>query len=478
MKTASKKFLCFISACFFILWGAKAQNNVGIGLNSGISARLHVANNDSSLLILQNTSPYADSTKTRLYFKNGTAFTAAIGTHITNGNNGLLPFSRLGFFTFASNSGNQLLERLSITDGGNIGIGTVNPTALLEVAGAAKTIGLTVTGSAEIKSGLKYTAGTPGLNKVLTSDALGNASWQNTSLNLPYNGTVDYFGAALQITNTNTQNTSGGINVTGSFGIRAKSTLTNGTAISGKAASTGGIGVFGESRISGVEYLGFANAGVTGITTDDYGVQAISTTGTALYAGSYDAAGTAAKLYAPGGGTALITDGKLKLTGIGEGLNKVLTSDANGNATWQSAAVGFSAYLTSNVALTAYTSKILTGFTEDFEDGGNNFNPATGIYTIPSAGAYEFTISLNFNGVISTVKQVFISIYKNGVKYRDFVVLAPALTEGVDYNTNVNSLVKLNAGDQISISILHNLNSTLNGGNLSNSTRVAAYKVY
>lgn len=52
------------------------------------------------------------------------------------------------------------LERVRITSGGNVGIGTVSPAVKLEIAGQ-----------------IKITGGSPGLNKVLTSDAGGLASW-------------------------------------------------------------------------------------------------------------------------------------------------------------------------------------------------------------------------------------------------------------------------------------------------------------
>ena len=62
-----------------------------------------------------------------------------------------------GYFTSAA--GNAL-----ITDQGNVGIGTATPTAKLEVNGQ-----------------VKITGGSPGLGKILTSDASGLATWQTPS---------------------------------------------------------------------------------------------------------------------------------------------------------------------------------------------------------------------------------------------------------------------------------------------------------
>jgi len=53
------------------------------------------------------------------------------------------------------------VTQLKLDDGGNLGIGASAPTAKLEVAGQ-----------------VKITGGSPGANKVLTSDANGLASWQ------------------------------------------------------------------------------------------------------------------------------------------------------------------------------------------------------------------------------------------------------------------------------------------------------------
>lgn len=54
------------------------------------------------------------------------------------------------------------IERMRINSSGNVGIGTVNPTAKLEVAGQ-----------------IKITGGHPGEGKVLTSDNTGLASWKD-----------------------------------------------------------------------------------------------------------------------------------------------------------------------------------------------------------------------------------------------------------------------------------------------------------
>jgi hypothetical protein len=69
-----------------------------------------------------------------------------------------------GSIVFANRNGTTNVaptEMMRITSTGAVGIGTASPGAKLEVAGQ-----------------VKITGGTPGLNKVLTSDAAGLATWQ------------------------------------------------------------------------------------------------------------------------------------------------------------------------------------------------------------------------------------------------------------------------------------------------------------
>ncbi len=70
-------------------------------------------------------------------------------------------------------------QRMVLNNGGQLGIGTLNPSAKLDV-----------NGTANINGAIKITDGTQGANKVLTSDANGNASWQGSVV--PPGGQVSF----------------------------------------------------------------------------------------------------------------------------------------------------------------------------------------------------------------------------------------------------------------------------------------------
>ena len=135
------------------------SQNVGIGEATPTDTKLQIKRSDSALLLLHNPS-FGGDVKTGMYFKSGNAYSGAI---VTTGNTAASAF-RMGFSTFGSPSPSGLIERISITDIGNVGIGTITPTAKLEVNGS-----------------FKLSGGSPGAGKFLMSDASGLASWYDAS---------------------------------------------------------------------------------------------------------------------------------------------------------------------------------------------------------------------------------------------------------------------------------------------------------
>jgi hypothetical protein len=167
-------------------------------------------------------------------------------------------------------------------------------------------------------------------------------------LTLPYNSAhLVANGSAFGISNTSTSN---------SAATFANTDATNGSAalVVSSASTNGGIAISGRivGNTNGVEAsavsgqasgTGDQAAGVRGRTVNGYGVAGIASgTGNGVYGLSITEEGTGGSFSTlADNGRALYTYGKIKFDKIGAKLGRVLTSDNEGNATWQTPGAGF-----------------------------------------------------------------------------------------------------------------------------------------
>jgi hypothetical protein len=183
--------------------------------------------------------------------------------------------------------------------------------------------------------------------------------------------------------------------------------------------------------------------------------------------------------------------GDLNLTGaIRVNTNAGSTGQAlisNGAAapTWQSItqnpAIGFSARLNGSVNLTSGISTNLISFVENFEDGGNNFNPATGMYTAPSSGMYAFHMMANFAAPTVGSAAYIVRFLKNGSGFpgNQADIISPA-RDGFDCGISHTIHLKLFTGETVSLEVIQFSTEllTINGSGGSTNSVFSGYKVY
>lgn len=167
----------------------RENGNVGIGTNSP----------DLKLSVRDSTQ-----TLQALFGQGRTSGHSAIGFGEADAANKifLIGYDHDNNFGFMRIGGDPVGARLIVADGGNVGIGTTNPTTKLEVAGTVQMWGF-----------LMPTAASAG--HVLTSSATGVGTWQPAG-NIGGSGTINYipkFTAATTLGNTGIYETDGNVGI-------------------------------------------------------------------------------------------------------------------------------------------------------------------------------------------------------------------------------------------------------------------------
>ena len=175
-------------------------NNTAIGSFAGLGMTTGSHN------VVIGTSNTSVSSFVKLGITTG-SYNTILGANVS----GLAPGTSNNII-LADGQGNR---RINVDAVGNVGIGTNNPTAKLEVNGNAKISGnLNSTNrvtASEMVSGylaadvlvlgdnLAYAHPSVGLGKVLTSDAVGNASWGNSKYTKTFNKPINYFADSIVV---------------------------------------------------------------------------------------------------------------------------------------------------------------------------------------------------------------------------------------------------------------------------------------
>lgn len=176
--------------------------------------------------------------------------------------------------------------------------------------------------------------------------------------------------------------------------------------------------------------------------------------------------------------------GKTKTTNLqvtnGAGINKVLTSDANGNAIWttpvsSNSNTGVHLGKTTFQAIPNGVDTKITYNTE-YTDDANTFNSTTGDWLIPSTGFYHINAACMFTSLLSAGTNVDFKIYKNGSVFKTMRYTIGSAGGFTSYDISAD--LKLNASDIITIYIFQNSGASVDTINNPQNVYISGFKVY
>ncbi len=175
--------------------------------------------------------------------------------------------------------------------------------------------------------------------------------------------------------------------------------------------------------------------------------------------------------------------GKTKTTNLqvtaGAGLNKVLTSDATGNATWQNPNVNTGLHRSKNAVfgLQSISNNLYTKvtFPAPQTDDASAYNAITNEWIIPSTGFYHIYATTSFFDAMPSDTEINIAIYVNGFAE---ILQTQRANGGTSENMSITANIKLNAGQAISIYVRQTSGTSKNLSNLQLSNFLSGYKIY
>jgi len=242
-------------------------------------------------------------------------------------------------------------------ESGEIGIGTTNPAAKLDVNGS-----------------IRMNDGNQGTGKVLVSDAMGIASWETPTI---YASDINGLSDGIAFSSTVYLGDGAGISTTGNnntgVGHQAGRAITTGFANTsiGKSANenneTGfrntaigafaGRGTFGGTSVSDCIFIGVSAGSLN--TSDNKLFIDVTSTSTPLIGGDFST-------------DQVDINGKIKITGGLPGVGKVLTSDDSGLASWQDVPEGVKWLNDLDDAKSNFYNVFVGYNSGENNDGGNN----------------------------------------------------------------------------------------------------------
>ena len=178
----------------------------------------------------------------------------------------------------------------------------------------------------------------------------------------------------------------------------------------------------------------------------------------------------------------LDVSGTVRIRGGSPAAGKVLTSDANGNGSWQSNTSGFLCTPSATISQDfPYDVDSIINFVTangvggvGFDDG-LNYDNATYAYTASSSGFYQFQFSLRTDQAFATQNGTIAIIfnYNGSNNYHQWVHTA---MNGDLINMPISGTItlKLIAGDKVKLKLKQNVRSTIS----ISDARFSGYKIY